>query len=98
MACEHAHDVSRADQWIQVGIGIAEQRRLPAVAAFCNTHYGGILTVAGRWTEADAALTQAIAQWDLGHRSLRGAALARLAALRVLQGRFEEAEQLLDGP
>ena len=97
MACEHAHDVSRADQWIRIGIGIAERRRLPGVAAFCNTHYGGILTVAGRWTEADVALTEAIGQWDLGHRALRGGALARLAGLRVLQGRFEEAEQLLEG-
>ena len=97
MACEHAHDVSRADQWIRIGIGIAERRRLPGVAAFCNTHYGGILTVAGRWTEADVALTQAIGQWDLGHRALRGGALARLAVLRFLQGRFEEAEQLLEG-
>ncbi len=97
MACEHAHDVSRADQWIRIGIGIAERRRLPGVAAFCNTHYGGILTVAGRWTEADVALTEAVGQWDLGHRALRGGALARLAGLRVLQGRFEEAEQLLEG-
>ncbi len=97
MACEHAHDVSRADQWIRIGIGIAERRRLPGVAAFCNTHYGGILTVAGRWPEADVALTQAIGQWDLGHRALRGGALARLAVLRFLQGRFEEAEQLLEG-
>src|SRR5262249_36263039 len=32
-----------------------------------------------------------------GHRSLRGGAVIRLADLRVRQGRFEEAEQLLDG-
>src|SRR5262249_53332055 len=32
-----------------------------------------------------------------GHRSLRGGAVVRLADLRVRQGRFEEAEQLLDG-
>ena len=96
-ACEHAHDVSRADQWIRVGEAIASRRRLPAVSAFCRTHYGGILTNAGRWSEADVALTEAVRLWGLGHRSLRGGALARLADLRVRQGRFEEAEQLLDG-
>jgi DNA-binding CsgD family transcriptional regulator len=53
--------------------------------------------VAGRWNEADAALTEAVQLWALGWRSLRPGALARLAALRVRQGRFEEAEQLLDG-
>jgi tetratricopeptide (TPR) repeat protein len=43
-ACEHAHDVKRADQRIRVGEAIAERRSLPSVAAFCHTHYGGILT------------------------------------------------------
>jgi DNA-binding CsgD family transcriptional regulator len=96
-ACEHAHDVSRADQWIRIGEAIAARRQLPAVSAFCRTHYGGLLTTAGRWSEADVALTEAVRLWGLGHRSLRSGALARLADLRVRQGRFEEAEQLLDG-
>lgn len=96
-ACEHAHDVGRADQWIRIGEAIAERRRLPAVSAFCRTHYGGLLTVAGRWPEADVALTAAIRLWSLGQQSLRGGALVRLADLRVRQGRIEEAEQLLDG-
>jgi DNA-binding CsgD family transcriptional regulator len=96
-ACERAHDVTRADQWIRIGEAIAERRKLPAVSAFCRTHYGGLLTTAGRWPEADVALTEAVRLWGLGQRSLRGGALARLADLRVRQGRFEEAEQLLDG-
>jgi DNA-binding NarL/FixJ family response regulator len=97
-ACEHAHDVGRADQWIRIGEAIAERRTLPAVSAFCRTHYGGVLTAAGRWPEADAALTEAVRLWGLGQRSLlRSGALVRLADLRVRQGRFEEAEQLLHG-
>jgi DNA-binding NarL/FixJ family response regulator len=96
-ACERARDISRADQWIRVGEAIATRRKLPAVSAFCRTHYGGVLTAAGRWPEADAALTDAVRLWALGHRTLRAGALARLADLRVRQGRFEEAEQLLDG-
>jgi DNA-binding CsgD family transcriptional regulator len=94
-ACEYAHDVARADQWIRVGEQIAAQRQLPSVAAFCHTHYGGLLTVAGRWDEADAALTDAVRLWALGWRSLRPGALSRLAELRVRQGRFEEAERFL---
>jgi DNA-binding CsgD family transcriptional regulator len=96
-ACEHARDVVRADQWIRVGEEIAERGRLPAVAAFCHTHYGAILTAAGRWPEADIALTDAVRLWGLGHRALQGGALVRLAELRVRQGRLEEAEQLLGG-
>ena len=96
-ACEHAHDVARADQWIRIGEKIASERQLPSVAAFCHTHYGGLLTVAGRWSEADAALTEAVRLWSLGWRSLQPGALSRLAELRVRQGRFDEAEQMLAG-
>ncbi|HEY7008740.1 MAG TPA: LuxR C-terminal-related transcriptional regulator [Jatrophihabitantaceae bacterium] len=95
-ACEAAHDVRRADAWIRVGETVAARRQLPAVSAFCRTHYGAVLTAAGRWPEADAALTEAIRLWGLGHRSaLRLGAIVRLADLRVRQGRLEEAEQLL---
>ena len=96
-ACEYAHDVDRADQWIRVGEDIATRRKLPAVAAFCRTHYGGLLTAAGRWSEADAALSDAVRIWGIGHTWLRLGALVRLAELRVRQGRFEEAEHLLSG-
>src|SRR5215204_6396588 len=82
-ACEHAHDVRRAEQWIRVGESIAERRRLPAVSAYCRTHYGGILTAAGRWSEADATLTEAVRLWALGRRSLKAGALIRLADLRI---------------
>ena len=94
-ACEHACDVRRAEEWIAVGEDIAARRNLPAVSAFCRTHYGGVLTTAGRWSEAEEALTAAVRLWGLGRRStLRMGALARLAELRVRQGRFEEAAQL----
>ena len=96
-ACERAQDVGRAEQWIRVGEAIAERRCLPAVSAYCRTHYGGILTAAGRWPEADDALTEAVRLWALGRRTLKAGALVRLAGLRVKQGRLEEAERLLDG-
>lgn len=97
-ACEHAHDVARAEQWIRVGDAIASRRRLPAVSAFCHTHYGAVLTAAGRWPEAEEALNEALRLWDLGRRStLREGAIVRLADLRARQGRLEEAEQLLEG-
>jgi DNA-binding NarL/FixJ family response regulator len=95
-ACEYAHDVRRADSWIRVGEEVAARMQLPAVSAFCHTHYGAVLTAAGRWSEADVALTEAVREWGLGGRSaLRRGALVRLADLRVRQGRVEEAAQLL---
>jgi DNA-binding NarL/FixJ family response regulator len=97
VACELAHDVTRADEWIRVGEEVAARRKLPTVVMFCRTHYGGILTAAGRWAEADAALTEALRLWNLGYRSLGPDALVRLAELRVRQGRVEEAAALLEG-
>jgi DNA-binding CsgD family transcriptional regulator len=97
-ACEHINDVDRADQWIAVGEAIARRRDLPMVAAFCRTHYGGVLTAAGRWQEADRTLSEAIRLWDrCGRSGLRAGAIVRLADLRVRQGRVEEAERLLGG-
>ncbi len=96
-ACEYAHDVTRADDWIKIGEEIAARRNLPAVSAFCRTHYGGLLTAAGRWDEADLALTEAVRLWGLGKNSLQSGALIRLADLRVRQGRLGEAAQLLEG-
>lgn len=96
-ACEHAQDIDRAEQWMRVGEQLAARRGLPAVAAYCRTHYGGILTAAGRWPEADLALTEAVRLWALGNRTLQAGALARLADLRVKQGRYDEAAHLLEG-
>jgi DNA-binding CsgD family transcriptional regulator len=67
------------------------------VSAFCRAHYGGILTAAGRWAEAEAELTGAARRLDESYRGMRSAALVRLADLRVRQGRLEEAEELLAG-
>jgi len=96
-ACERTQDVRRAEQWIRVGEQIAQRRNLPAVSAYCRTHYGGILTAAGRWPEADATLTEAVRLWALGRRTLKAGALIRLADLRLRQGRYDEAASLLDG-
>ena len=76
-ACEYARDVVRADQWISIGDSIA------ARACTCRpcrrsvaTHYAGVLTAAGRWTEAANSLSAAIEAWDLSRRSqLRTGAL-----------------------
>ncbi|HEX5090469.1 MAG TPA: LuxR C-terminal-related transcriptional regulator [Nocardioides sp.] len=94
-ACEVAYDVDRADQWLRVGTALAARVELPAVSAYCHTHFGGVMTAAGRWSEAERSLLEGIRLWNLSRRSLGAASAARLADLRVRQGRFEEAEALL---
>ena len=94
-ACELVNDVPRADQWMRAAA--ERMQRSNVVAAFCRAHYGGILTAAGRWQEAETELVEAARHFDLGMSTRRAAAIIRLANLRVRQGRLEEAAQLLEG-
>jgi DNA-binding NarL/FixJ family response regulator len=94
-ACELVNDVPRADQWMRAAA--ERMRRSNVVAAFCRAHYGGILTAAGRWQEAETELLEATRHFDQGMSERRAAAVIRLAGLRVRQGRLEEAALLLEG-
>jgi tetratricopeptide (TPR) repeat protein len=67
----------------------------PILTAHCRETVGGVLADAGRWEEAEVELQRAIAASAcVGHRA---AAAARLALLRVHQGRVAEAAELLRG-
>lgn len=94
-ACERATDVRRVEQWL------AAATRFEAWGDFvpptCRTHYGGILIALGRWDEAERELLAAIRVFEAGYWASQLFALLRLADLRVRQGRFEEAERLLEG-
>ena len=81
--------------WMRAASEVMASRN--AVAAFCRAHYGGILTAAGRWQEAEVQLVDAARHFDQGMPQRRAAAIIRLADLRVRQGRLEEAGQLLKG-
>ena len=94
-ACELVNDVSRADQWMRMAADRMKRRNV--VAAFCRAHYGGILTAAGRWPEAEIQLVESAHHFDHGMPERRAAAIIRLADLRVRQGRLDEAGQLLTG-
>lgn len=98
-ACEGTFDVRRAEDWHPVTAPLADRPEVAWASAICRMHYGGILVAAGRWEEAEHELSTAVRLYDATYRALRSAALARLAELRVRQGRLGEARRLLaDGP
>ena len=94
-ACELVNDVPRADQWMRAAADLMSRRKF--VAAFCRAHYGGILTAAGRWAEAETELLAASSHFEREVSTRREAALIRLGDLRVRQGRLEDAAELLTG-
>jgi len=94
-ACEHATDVRRAEEWMALADRLVAW--IDFVRPTCRTHYGGILIALGRWTEAETELRDAIETFERGYRGDGTFPLVRLADLRVRQGRYEEAERLLEG-
>lgn len=96
-ACELTQDVGRAEQWVRSADDLVAHRDLHSLPPLCRGYYGGILTAAGRYVEAEEALTEAARGLETGYRDARTNALARLADVRLRQGRLEEAAQLLVG-
>lgn len=94
-SCELVVDVRRAEQWIASVDHYVERTDELPIAAICRMHYGGLLTAAGRWDAAEHQLGTALQIYDETYRGTRYEAALRLAELRALQGRLEEAEQLL---
>ncbi len=97
-ACERADDIARAEEWIRL-VDELVLRPLDGRPRILHTHchaaYGAVLCDAGRWEEAEAAMMAVLGPDGsrcVGHRV---DTIARLAHLRVAQGRLDEASVLL---
>ena len=97
VACDLAGDLRRATQWCQVADEFIDRYGCPFLYARCRTLYGGVLVAKGRWPEAERELLAAVRMAGGASPGSHAEALARLADLRLRQGRLEEAEGLLPG-
>ncbi|SNR30260.1 helix-turn-helix transcriptional regulator [Blastococcus mobilis] len=95
LCCELTLDVRRAQQWITTAESAGRRSNDLWVSAVCRMYYGGIMTAAGRWQEAEDALSTSLRLYDDGMRAMRSGAAVRLADLRIRQGRLAEAAMLL---
>jgi ATP/maltotriose-dependent transcriptional regulator MalT len=96
-ACSLAGDLERASQWCRVADDFIRDYGCPFLYARCRAHYGSVLVAKGRWELAERELHAALEMAEDAGPEPRIEALARLAELRVHQGRLEEAEALLFG-
>jgi DNA-binding CsgD family transcriptional regulator len=96
-ACELASDIDRAAQWCKVADDFVRTYGCPFLYAECRIFYGSILTARGRWDDAERELGAGLRITDGACPALHSMALTRLAALRIRQGRLEDARQLLAG-
>jgi DNA-binding CsgD family transcriptional regulator len=97
ISCSRAADYERAGEWIRAADDFTGRYGCPFLYTVCRTLYGGVLFSTGRWTQAEEELMTALRMSTPAQRTFRGEALARLAELRLAQGRIEEAERLVEG-
>ncbi len=95
--CSRAAQLRRAAQWIRAGDDFVRRYGSPHVFTVCRLHSGNVLMATGRWAEAEAQLEEAIQSSRRADPALFAEALAKLAELRLAQGRAEEAAGLVAG-
>ncbi len=94
-ACEFAGDLRRATEWMRVVDDFTDRYGCPFVYASCRMRYGSLLVAKGHWSRAEQELRTAVRLSGGAGPVLEGEALARLAELRLRQGRLEDAEALV---
>jgi ATP/maltotriose-dependent transcriptional regulator MalT len=98
LACDLAGDDSRPRQWSQVVDAFLRRYEHVPLLAFCRTCCADVYAGTGRIDEAEQELAAAIRELtEAGQRSRCAHPASKLAAIRVLQGRLEEADELLRG-
>ncbi len=98
LACERAGDAERPQQWSRVLEEFVRKYDHVTLLAFCRTCCADVYAANGRIDAAEAELKAAVRELSAaGQRSRCIPPAARLADIRTLQGRFDEAEELLVG-
>jgi hypothetical protein len=100
-ACYHAADVDRAESWAStlrqrglIGRGSGPQLFL---SSHCDSVEAAVLVELGRWSEAEAVLMRAKAEFEAAMPMPAWHPDLGLADLRIRQGRLADAEALLVG-
>lgn len=98
LAAEVTLEADRFEQWNRRLFGYMSRFRHPDAFTFCGTCCAEVLTAGGEFEQGEKWLTDTLAGLEAtGQRARCVHPATRLAALRIDQGRLEEAEELLRG-
>jgi DNA-binding CsgD family transcriptional regulator len=98
LACEESGELERLMRWNDVVEGYLSRHLHGPLISFCGTCGAEFFQAKGDLATAERCLVEALGALEgTGHRSRCIHPAAKLAELRVLQGRIEEAERLLAG-
>jgi DNA-binding NarL/FixJ family response regulator len=98
LAAEVTLQADRFEHWNRRLFGYMKRYQHPDVLTFCGTCCAEVLGATGEWDQSERWLTDTLRALEAsGQRARCVHPATRLASLRILQGRFEEAEELLAG-
>ncbi len=98
LAAEVTLEADRFEQWNHLLFDYMKRNNHPDALTFCGTCCAEVLGAAGQWDAGEKWLTDTLqALESSGQRARCVHPATRLASLRVIQGRLEEAEALLRG-
>lgn len=97
-AAEEAGDSSRLAHWDEIIMRFMKSTGHPALLEFCGTCCAQVLLATGHLASAEGWLLRTLRELERGQQRSRCVhPAAKLAELRLLQGRVEEAGRLLAG-
>lgn len=94
-ACEQVQDYDRAAQWCERVREFCTRWNYPSLFSACRIQYASLLMTRGEWAEAEREIEALSRSVETVQPRLIPVARARLAELRRLQGRHDEAARLL---
>ncbi len=98
LAAEITLEMDRFEQWNSAVFAYMRKNNHPDVLTFCGTCCAAVLGAAGEWQAGEKWLVDTLGALQASHQNSRCVhPTTRLASLRVMQGRLEEAEGLLRG-
>jgi tetratricopeptide (TPR) repeat protein len=97
-SCERTGDLRRAEEWARAAQDFEQKRwsgQLQVLHSHCRLAYGTVLCDAGRWPEGESELLVACDPASSSCVPKLADAAGALASLRLVQGRIDEAGELL---
>src|SRR4030095_13035368 len=94
-ACQRIRDYERAGQWCNKVQELARRGDFDVILSSCGTNYASVLIWKGEWEAAEQELLLASKELEELRPAQISLCLAQLAELRRRQGRWKEANELL---
>ena len=95
IACERIRDFDRAAQWCRHVKKLCERWQFNVLLAVCRAQHASVLMWRGAWTEAEQELLAVVQNLGELRPAMQAEGILRLAQLRRLQGRLDDAGALL---